>query len=83
MSQRDSYGALRSRFDRARIAAGVSFQFRDIRAKAAADTEDLGRAQKLLGHKTRSMTNCKRSLQASRLTERLGHMLLKYLFEYQ
>ena len=54
--QRLSYGALRTRFDQARKAAKVDFQFRDIRAKAATDTEDLARAQKLLGHKTRSMT---------------------------
>jgi len=54
--QRLTYGALRTRFDKARKAAKVDFQFRDIRAKAATDTEDLAHAQKLLGHKTRSMT---------------------------
>jgi integrase len=54
--QRLTYGALRTRFDSARKAAKVEFQFRDIRAKAATDTEDLARAQKLLGHKTRAMT---------------------------
>ncbi len=54
--QRLTSGALRSRFDKAREGARVDFQFRDIRAKAATDTEDLARAQKLLGHKTRSMT---------------------------
>jgi integrase len=48
--------ALRSRFDKARKAAGVSFQFRDIRAKTASDTGDLGHSQKLLGHKNRDMT---------------------------
>jgi integrase len=48
--------ALRSRFDKARKAAGVSFQFRDIRAKAATDTGDLAHAQVLLGHKRREMT---------------------------
>jgi integrase len=48
--------ALRSRFDKARRAAGVSFQFRDIRAKTASDTGDLSHSQKLLGHKTRDMT---------------------------
>ena len=47
---------LRNRFDEAREAAGATFQFRDIRAKAATDTGDLGHAQKLLGHKTRDMT---------------------------
>ncbi|MSQ60615.1 MAG: hypothetical protein EXR36_13480 [Betaproteobacteria bacterium] len=55
-SQRLSYFALRSRFDKARAAAGVSFQFRDIRAKSATDMEDLRHAQKLLGHKHQPMT---------------------------
>lgn len=54
--QRLTSGALRSRFDKARAAANVSFQFRDIRAKTATDTENLAHAQKLLGHKTRTMT---------------------------
>lgn len=54
--QRLTYGALRSRFDKAREAAGVSFQFRDIRAKTATDTDNLAHAQQLLGHKTRAMT---------------------------
>lgn len=48
--------ALRSRFDKARALAGVHFQFRDIRAKAATDTGDLAHSQKLLAHKNRSMT---------------------------
>lgn len=48
--------ALRSRFDKARKAASVSFQFRDIRAKTASDTGDLGHSQRLLGHKNRDMT---------------------------
>jgi integrase len=51
-----SYFALRSRFDKAREIAGVSFQFRDLRAKAATDTNDLAHAQKLLGHKNRTTT---------------------------
>ena len=51
-----TYFALRSRFDKARIAAKVSFQFRDIRAKAATDTGDLAHSQKLLAHKNREMT---------------------------
>jgi len=51
-----TYFALRSRFDLARKRAGISFQFRDIRAKAATDTEDLAHAQSLLGHKNRSTT---------------------------
>lgn len=48
--------AMRSRFDKARETAGVSFQFRDLRAKAASDTGDLGHSQKLLGHRSRDMT---------------------------
>ena len=48
--------ALRSRFDKARKLAGISFQFRDIRAKAATDTGDLAHSQKLLAHKNREMT---------------------------
>jgi len=48
--------ALRSRFDKARELAGVQFQFRDIRAKAATDTGDLAHSQKLLAHKNREMT---------------------------
>ena len=48
--------ALRSRFDKARRAAGVDFQFRDIRAKTASDTGDLAHSQSLLGHKSRDMT---------------------------
>lgn len=54
--QRLSYFALRSRFDKARDIAGVSFQFRDLRAKAATDANDLAHAQRLLGHKNRSTT---------------------------
>ncbi len=54
--QRVSYTSLRSRFDKARELAGVSFQFRDIRAKAATDAGDLHYAQKLLGHKRQAMT---------------------------
>lgn len=48
--------AVRSRFDKARTLAKVSFQFRDIRAKAATDTGDLAHSQKLLAHKNRDMT---------------------------
>lgn len=51
-----TYCALRSRFDKARELAKVNFQFRDIRAKSATDTDDLAHAQKLLGHKNRGMT---------------------------
>jgi len=51
--------ALRKRFDKARAVAGVSFQFRDLRAKAGTDkanSKDLREAQKQLGHKTIQMT---------------------------
>lgn len=61
--------AMRSRFDKARKAAGVSFQFRDIRAKTATDTGDLGHSQRLLGHKNREMTE--RYVRA-RVGERVG-----------
>lgn len=54
--QRMSYFAMRSRFDKAREISGVSFQFRDLRAKAATDTGDLAHSQMLLGHKNRSTT---------------------------
>jgi hypothetical protein len=47
---------LRSRFDKARKLASVSFQFRDLRAKAATDTGDLAHSQKLIAHKNRDMT---------------------------
>ncbi len=48
--------ALRSRFDKAREAAKVSFQFRDTRGNAATDTGDLAHSQKLPAHKNRGMT---------------------------
>ena len=50
------YFALRSRFDKARELAQLSFQFRDTRAKAATDTGDLAHSQKLLAHKNLEMT---------------------------
>lgn len=55
--------ALRSRFDRARNAAGIpkdTFQLRDLRAKAGTDKTDLAgdirQAQKQLGHTSVTMT---------------------------
>lgn len=60
--------AMRYRFDKARKAAAEaapnaeaaervrSIQFRDLRAKAASDMEALDKAQKLLGHTKRDMT---------------------------
>ena len=38
-------------YNKARELAQVSFQFRDIRAKAATDTGDLAHSQKHLAHK--------------------------------
>lgn len=54
--QRMTYDALSDRFQAAREAAGVHFQLRDLRAKAATDLEDLALAQRLLGHSSRAMT---------------------------
>ena len=54
--QRMTYDALSDRFQAARATAGVHFQLRDLRAKAATDLEDLALAQKLLGHSSRTMT---------------------------
>lgn len=51
-----TYDALFNRFEKAREAAGIHFQLRDLRAKAATDLEDLALAQKLLGHSSRAMT---------------------------
>lgn len=54
--------ALRDRFDKARLAAGVpkaEFQLRDLRAKAATETDEAAgtrAAQALLGHTTEGMT---------------------------
>lgn len=54
--QRITYDALSDRLQAARAKAGVHFQFRDLRAKAATDLEDLALAQRLLGHSSRAMT---------------------------
>lgn len=54
--QRLTYDALQDRFQAARAAAGVHFQLRDLRAKAATDMGDLALAQRLLGHSSRAMT---------------------------
>lgn len=60
--QRMTIHMLRGRFDKARAAAGIAkaeFQFRDLRAKAATDTDeatDVHTAQALLGHATPNMT---------------------------
>lgn len=54
--QRMTYDALQDRFQAARGKAGVHFQLRDLRAKAGTDLEDLALAQRLLGHRSRAMT---------------------------
>lgn len=63
--------ALRSRIDKAREAAKVSFQFRDIRAKAATDTGDLAHSQRLLAHENRRMTD---HYVRARTGERIRHL---------
>lgn len=48
-----SKGMLRYRFDKARDATGLTFQFRDLRAKAGTNSSgDIRQAQKQLGHTT-------------------------------
>jgi integrase len=57
--QRMTYSALQQRHDRARKAAGVDFQLRDLRGKAATETADsagLRETQKMLGHASITMT---------------------------
>lgn len=51
-----TYTMLRKRFDAARADAGVDFQFRDIRPKAATDSGSLADAQALLGHESSATT---------------------------
>lgn len=58
--------AMRSRLRKAQRAAGVFFQFRDIRAKTASDTGDLAHSQELLGHRNRQMTE-------HYVRQRIGH----------
>ena len=48
--------SMRGRFDRARLRAGVDFQMRDLRAKSASDTVDIGEAQRRLAHSSVAMT---------------------------
>lgn len=47
---------MRTRFWRARKAAGATFQIRDLRAKSASDSGSLHAAQLLLGHADESTT---------------------------
>ena len=54
--QRMTYNAMNARFVKARTKAGATWQFRDLRAKAATDSPDLKKAQELLGHATEATT---------------------------
>jgi site-specific recombinase XerD len=53
----------------------VNFQFRDLRAKAATDTEDLAHAQRLLGHKNRSTTDINTRQRKGDLVQPLNRSL--------
>jgi hypothetical protein len=63
-----TYFALRAPFDKARENSGVSFRFRDLRARAATDTGDLAHSQSCsrIGTATWRSTAC-----GSRLGERV------------
>lgn len=52
-----SKGMLRVRFDAARVAAGVSFQYRDLRPMGLTAQPDLESARALAGHGTSAITN--------------------------
>lgn len=54
--QRLTYTMLRDRFDAARAASGQVWQFRDLRSKAATDSENLTAAKELLGHRSETTT---------------------------
>jgi len=54
--QRMTYAMLRNRFEEARQKAGESWQFRDLRPKAATDLDDVRAAQELLGHRSETTT---------------------------
>ncbi len=53
---RMSLATMRRRFWNARRAAGITYQLRDIRAKAGSDLDSIRSAQKLLGHSNESTT---------------------------
>jgi integrase len=50
-----TYNSLRFRFESARRAASVNFQFRDLRAKTASNLQSAEGARKLLGHASQKM----------------------------
>lgn len=64
--------ALRYRFEKAREAAGMSFQFRDMRAKAATEADRLEDAQALLGHTKASTTDRYIRARAGRIVRPLN-----------
>jgi hypothetical protein len=49
----DGLSGARTDSTRSARLQGMSFQFRDLRAEAATDTDDLAHTQRLLGHKKR------------------------------
>ncbi len=57
---RMSLATIRRRFWNARKAAGITYQLRDIRAKAGSDVDSIRSAQKLLGHSNESTTTAYR-----------------------
>ena len=57
---RMSLATMRRRFWNARKAAGITYQLRDIRAKAGSDLDSIRSAQKLLGHSNESTTTAYR-----------------------
>lgn len=69
--------ALRYRFDRAREKAGISFQFRDMRAKAASEVGDLQDAQALLGHKHATTTDRYLRRRAGRVVKPLNRKIVE------
>lgn len=54
--QRLTYAMFRKRFEKARQAVGADWQFRDLRAKSASDSETLAEAQGRLGHESSRTT---------------------------
>lgn len=54
--QRLSKTMFRKRFEKARDAAGSDWQFRDLRAKSASDSDTLAEAQERLGHESSRTT---------------------------
>jgi hypothetical protein len=69
---------LRSRFDKARTLAGVEFQFRDIRAKAASDTGGLGALAETAGalQPRNDGTLCPSKNRRARCTTPIGHQFM-------